>query len=265
MTTLGTINISMTSMRSRLSTLSLTLRSLLDQSYDDLCVNLYLSHESYLLDEGVQSLPEEIVVLQESSEGRLKISFCPNWGPYRKLLPFLHANWGLSKLVVTADDDTIYPADWLQGLVSAYDIYRCVIGYRGHRINVRDGRIAPYRSWMRSAIEENPSSMILPTGKDGILYNTAFFPINVLNMADAMRLAPTVDDLWFRWHLLLNRIPVYLINLDYTSATFEETGYDSSLYLNYNREGGNDTAITGLQSYFAERFDVDVTALAQRD
>lgn len=260
----GTIDISLTSMSSRMATLPMTLRSLLAQDYDDLCVHLHLSREAYLLDKGVPKLSEEILQLQQEAGTRLKVVYCLNWGPYRKLVPYLHANWGLSRLVVTADDDTIYPTDWLRGLVDAYDTYRCVIGYRGHRINVRDGRLTPYRSWMRTRIEENPSLMILPTGKDGILYNTAFFPINVLNMKDALRLAPTVDDLWFRWHLLLNRVPVNLINLDYAAGTFGEADYETSLYLNFNQGGGNDTAIASLQDYFQDRFAVDVTDLARR-
>ncbi|NKW91426.1 glycosyltransferase family 2 protein [Rhodobacteraceae bacterium R_SAG9] len=263
MTNYGTINISLTSMSSRIPTLHLTLGSLLEQSYDDIVINLYLSRDPYLLDKGVPELPPEILALQKEAGGRLNIEYCPNWGPYRKLLPFLHAHWGESKLVVTVDDDTIYPKNWLQGLVDAYDTYRCVIGYRGHRINIRNGEIAPYRSWMRTKIEENPSQFILPTGKDGVLYNTAFFPVNVLNLADAMRIAPTVDDLWFRWHLLLNRIPVSVINVDYRTGTLEETDYDSSLYLNFNKGGGNDEAVDKLQAYFKKKFDFSPTDLLQ--
>lgn len=253
----GTIDISMTSMSSRMPTICATLRSLLAQDYDNLRIHLHLSRGPYLLDQGVPELPDELAALQAANPERLRVQYCPNWGPYRKLLPYLHANWGYSKLVVTVDDDTIYPPDWLQGLVDAYDTYRCVIGYRGHRINIRDGKIQPYRSWMRTKIEENPSLFILPTGKDGILYNTAFFPVNVLNIAEASRIAPTVDDLWFRWHLLLNRIPVHVLNTDYRAGTFEETGYDSSLYLNFNKAGGNDQAVKELQSYFKTRFDFD--------
>jgi len=130
MTDYGTIDISMTSMSSRMATLGQTLRSLLDQNYANLCIHLYLSREPYLLDKGVTELPEDIQQLQREAAGRLKIQFCPNWGPYRKLLPYLRANWGSSKLVVTVDDDTIYPPDWLEGLVAAYHTYRCVIGYR---------------------------------------------------------------------------------------------------------------------------------------
>ena len=242
-------------------TICVTLRSLLNQSYSDLCIHLYLSREPYLLDQGVPELPQDLVALQKEAEGRLKIEYCPNWGPYRKLLPYLRENWGTSKLVVTVDDDTVYPPHWLQGMVDSYDTYHCVIGYRGHRINMQDGKLMPYRSWMRTKIEENPSLYILPTGKDGILYNTAFFPINVLNIADALRIAPTVDDLWFRWHLLLNHIPVNVINVDYRAGTFEETGYESSLYLNFNKAGGNDVAIKELQTYFKDQFDVSIEQL----
>lgn len=265
MTDYGTIDISMTAISTRMATLGQTLRSLLDQSYANLCIHLYLSREPYLLDKGVTELPEDIRQLQREAAGRLKIQFCPNWGPYRKLLPYLRANWGSSKLVVTVDDDTIYPPDWLEGLVAAYHTYRCVIGYRGHRINLRDGKLTPYRSWMRTRIEQNPSTLILPTGKDGILYNTAFFPVNVLNVTDALRIAPTVDDLWFRWHLSMNGIAVNVIHVDYRAGTLEETGYDSSLYMNFNMSGGNDVAVGELQNYFKARFGFDMAGLASRE
>lgn len=257
----GTIDVTMTTISSRLPALHETLLSLLAQNYDDLRVNLYLSEEPYLLDQGVTDLPDDIRTLAEEANGRLLIHTSPNWGPYRKLLPFLRANWGQSRLVTTADDDTVYPASWLQGLVDAYDTYRCVVGYRGHPINISDGEIKPYRSWMRSRIEENPGLLILPTGKDGVLYNTAFFPISVLNVADAIRIAPTVDDLWFRWHLMLNRIPVHVIHTDYASQTFQETDYDGSLYRNFNKDGGNDIAVTALQNYCAGQFGFDAVSL----
>ena len=266
MTDYGTIDISMTSMSSRMGTLALTLRSLLDQSYGNLRIHLYLSREPYLLDKGVGEIPADIRALQKQAGDRLKIEFCPNWGPYRKLLPYLRKNWGYSKLVVTVDDDTIYPPDWLAGMVDAYHTYRCVIGYRGHRINVRDGMLLPYRSWMRTKIEQNPSLLILPTGKDGILYNTAFFPINVLNIADALRIAPTVDDLWFRWHLMMNGINVYVLNVDYRVGTFEETGYESSLYLNFNKSGGNDTAVQAIEEYLGTQASFSLSdMLAKRE
>jgi hypothetical protein len=255
------INICLTTISSRLQHLSGTLASLLAQKYKNTVIHVYVSKEAYLLDDGIHQLPDSILEMQDQANGRLKISYCKNIGPYRKLLPFLYENWGQSCLVATADDDTIYPVDWLERMVAAYELYNCVIAHRGHRIVLRDEGFAPYRSWMRSRLEFNPSNMILPTGKDGVLYDTAFFPENVLNVADAMRYAPTADDLWFRWNLAMNGIPVYLLNDNYADS-FPESNYGSSLYLNFNRGGNNDRAITGLDAYFKSQFNYSMTQIS---
>jgi len=258
----GTVDISMTSISSRTDGLHHTLRSVLTQSYSDVRINLYLSKEPYLLDKGFEDVPETLLALQQEYPGQLRIVFVPNTGPYRKLVPFLRENWGLSKLVVTADDDTIYPETWLQGLLDAYGRYQCVISYRGHQINVSSKKVYPYLSWMRSRITLNPSPLILPTGKDGVLYNTAFFPISVLNMDVAMRIAPTVDDLWFRWNLAYNGINAFIVNTDYRSGTFEETDFEDSLFLNFNRTGGNDHAIASIERFFSTHYGFGMPHLA---
>ncbi|MEL6550908.1 MAG: glycosyltransferase family 2 protein [Pseudomonadota bacterium] len=261
--TLPHIDISLTSISSRLSTLPETLSSLLAQDYPNFTVNLYLSRDPYMLDEGVPELPQKLAGLIDGSAGRLRCKYCKNIGPYRKLIPYLYENWGLSRLVVTVDDDTIYPETWLRQMVDSYNSFGCVIAYRGHEMQFRNGALAPYRTWMRSGIQENPSSLLLPTGKDGVLYDTAYFSIDVFNMEEAKRLAPTTDDLWFRWHLALNGIRTYIINTDYTRETFTESDYDSSLYLNFNISGGNDAAVERLYGYFKEHHGFDITSLAR--
>ncbi len=243
------VDITLTTISSRVDSVVQTIKSLLRQSYENVRVRLYISREPFLLDLGFPEVPVPIADLAQQSGGRFSYSFCPNIGPYRKLLPYLREFWGQSRTVVTVDDDTVYPANWLASLLDAHDRYRCQVAFRGHRIVLNDGKIAPYRSWMKTKIEHNPSVLILPTGKDGVLYNTAYFPIEVLNVEAALRLAPTADDLWFRWHLARNRIPVYLMNTDYRNA-LEENDYESSLYLNYNKGGNNDRAVADLDAYF---------------
>jgi hypothetical protein len=259
----GKIDVSLTSISSRMRTLPTTIRSILAQDYSDVQVHLHLSRAPYLLDKGVAFLPRGLRALQEEAGERLQIHWCENMGPYRKLLPYLYRNWGESRLVVTADDDTIYPDDWLRSLVEAYDSFGCVVANRGHRLYVRGGVISPYRSWMRSDIEDNPSTLIVPTGKDGILYDTAFFPISVLNYEDAARIAPTADDLWLRWNLCVKGIQVFLMNTDYRSKTFEEADYGSSLYRNFNFNGRNDKAIADLEDYFELNYGFRVSQMAR--
>lgn len=258
----GPVDVSLTAISGRMATLPRTLGSLLAQDYPDITIHLYLSEEPYLLDAGVGELPGPVADCIAAAEGRIVLHRVPNWGPYRKLLPYLHEHWGMSRLVATADDDTIYPSDWLSGLLAAYGTYGCVVGYRGHQFRFEpDGRPVPYRRAMKSRVEENPGRLILPTGKDGVLYNTAFFPEGVLDVTRALEIAPTVDDLWFRWHLALNRVPACLVNVDYATATFEETDYEQSLYLNFNLSGGNDAAVAALEAHFAATYGTTVAAL----
>ncbi|GGL78828.1 hypothetical protein [Wenxinia marina] len=248
----GRIDVSLTAISSRMEGLAQVLSSLLAQDYPDFRVLLHLSREPHLLDRGVPEPPDAVRRLAEESEGRLDLRYVPNWGPYRKLLPCLFEHWGRSQLVATADDDTIYPEGWLSGLAAAYGVYGCTIAQRGHRMSFdAAGRPTDYRGWMRARATQTPGRLLLPTGKDGVLYNTAHFPVGVLDIDTALRLTPTMDDLWFRWHLASNGVPVHLISTDYTASTFEEAGYADSLYLTYNLSGGNDAAVAALEAHFA--------------
>lgn len=248
------ITISLTSISSRVPALASTLRSLLRQDYPDFLIRLYLSHGPFLLDEGIRRTPEEIANLAEEDD-RLEVRFVPNIGPYRKMLPFLAETVGRRCLVATADDDTIYPSDWLSGLYQALCIHRCVVCYRGHHMRREGTRFAQYRHWMRNVVPRNPDLFNLPTGKDGVLYDTSYFNPGVLDYAAALRLAPTADDLWLKWHYsATNKVSTYIINSNYKAHTFEQSDADGGLYRFFNKDGGNDVTIRNLEHHFKNSF-----------
>lgn len=255
------ITVSLTTIASRLGKVSRTLRSLLAQDYPRIVVRLYLSREPFLLDEGVPgALPAEISALAES-DPRLEVRFTPNIGSYRKILPLLAEMNGTRALVVTADDDTVYPSDWLTGLYQAYQHYRCVVCYRGHQMK-RSGRaFTKYRRWMVAGIARNPDLYNLPTGKDGVLYETTFFHPKVLNHVRALQIAPTADDLWLKWHYsAFEDVKTFVINTDYQAQTFKDDPFGKSLYEAFNRDGGNDTTIQRLEEYTADQNRVPLAA-----
>ena len=242
--------VSLTTISSRLPAVARTVRSLLDQDYPDLQVRLHLSREPFLLDAGVADpLPANLEALVRT-EPRLGVRFTPNLGPYRKILPVLAEFYGRRALVATADDDTVYPRDWLGGLVAGYRRHGCVVCYRGHRMLRRDRAFQNYRSWMHAGIVRNPDLHNLPTGKDGVLYDTTFFHPTVLNHARALALAPTADDLWLKWHYsALADVPTYVIHPDWTAKSFVDDPFGVSLYTSFNRAGGNDQTIERLEMY----------------
>jgi hypothetical protein len=248
------VTICLTAISARMGSVGSTLCSLLAQDYPEFSVRLYLSREAFLLDAGIPGrLPREIADLCAGSE-RMTIRFVPNIGPYRKILPFLSETRGRRCLVATADDDTIYPEDWLLGLVKAFRQHRCVICYRGHFMRRENRRFRDYQSWMRGSSGRNPDLFNLPTGKDGVLYDTSFFHPAVLNYARALSLARTADDLWLKWHYsALEDVPTFVINSDCASQSFQDHAFGDSLYRSFNRDGGNDAAVERLEDYTRAR------------
>lgn len=244
------IVVSLTTISTRMDAITRTLRSLLAQDHPDFRVRLHLSREPFLLDAGVPgALPSALEALARA-DPRLEIRFTPNLGPYRKILPVLAELGGARALVATADDDTVYPPDWLGGLVAAHRRHRCVVCYRGHRMVRRDHVFADYRSWMHGGILRNPDIYNLPTGKDGVLYDTDFFDPRVLNHVRALAIAPTADDLWLKWHYsAFADVPTYIIHPDWKTQSFSDDSFGVSLYRNFNREGGNDETIRQLEAY----------------
>lgn len=253
-----TADVSLTTISARIETVGTTLVSLLEQDRAPRRIYLWLSQEPHLIDAGVRALPAELEALVRDAAGRIEVRRCANWGPYRKLLPYLMESWGRGRLVATADDDTVYPRHWLSTLVDCYLRLGSVITYRGHQIALKNGALAPYRAWMKGGIRVNPSRLILPTGKDGVLYDTAFFHPCVLDIRQALRLAPTTDDLWFKWATAMNGVNTYAIETNYRAGTFAHSTTEGGLYETFNAGGGNDRAAQDLNAFFRERHGFDM-------
>lgn len=241
------IIVSLTVIGARADRLHLTLESLLRQDMADFELRVHASRTPYLLDAGIVGIPAACRDLM-ARDARLRWVLVENTGPYRKLLPVLADPAARSALVVTADDDTLYPPDWLSSLVAAFERHRCIVAFRGHNMEHTAAGFRHYRRWMMGRITQNPSVYCLPTGKDGVLYHSSFFHPRVLDVHAACRIAPTADDLWFKWHSAANEVPVHVLNPDYMTGSLPETeGAGPSLYQEHNRGGANDAAVARLE------------------
>lgn len=253
------VTVTLTAIASRLPTLPITIRSLLAQDYARFEVVLYLSDEPYLLDAGIGGVvPAPLALLARGSGGAFSIRIVPNMGPYRKLLPFLGETFGQRRLVATADDDTVYPPDWLSRMVAAYEKRRCIVCHRAHFMRRGGADGEGYRGWMAGEVLRNPDIDVLPTGKDGVLYDTIFFHPRVIDYATAREIAPTADDLWFKWHSAAVGVSAYVIDRQGKGDGFGHHGFRDSLFHAYNRGGGNDAALAALSRYGREVLAVDL-------
>ena len=109
----------------RIGKVHLTIQSILRQSRPADRILLWLSKEEF--PEEAQ-LPANLLRLKEKG---LDIRFCDNIRSFKKV--FYTAQEFENDVIVTADDDALYPENWLEGLWDTHEKYPgCVCCYRAH-------------------------------------------------------------------------------------------------------------------------------------
>ncbi|MCC9205439.1 hypothetical protein [Arthrobacter sp. zg-Y769] len=193
--------VSLTSYPPRIGMLWKTLETIFRQSITPSAVVLALSAEEF----PGRRLPSSITRYIDRG---LRISFVDrNIRSYKKLIPAMLEF--PEKIIVTADDDVLYPRHWLRELVAAHRTMPAhIVGHRGTVIQVVEENVQPYVTWPQADMRSAPHRVFL-TGLGGILYPPhALLDYPTLDMDLAMRLAPTADDIWFKAMSLLANTPV---------------------------------------------------------
>lgn len=209
------VYISLTTMASRMPKINRTITSLIQARVMPTTIYLIISKEPYLLDEGVQQIPDELLCLV--AEGYLHIIYSQNLGPHRKLLPALKRHWGEDVFIATVDDDMRRD----QGYMILYQLLKHyvmagggerVVALRARRIALCAAlpyRITKYYSWPVQLAYNREEMLIMPTGTGGILYKPSYFHKVVFHKS--LRFATgTADDLMFRLSTMAKRVPVLL-------------------------------------------------------
>lgn len=245
--------VSLTTISSRIHRLHKVIESLLSQTYQNYIIHLYISHEPYLLDDGISSIPNNLHALEKSFD-KFIIKFTNNTGPYRKLLPTLTEFWGCKQILVSVDDDVIYPPHFLATLVAAERLHHCPVAFRGRRATIDSGNFNKYSHWLKNN-QAGKTMLNVPTGRDGVLYRPSYFLKNVLDIDSALHLAKTADDLWFKWNTTLNGYPSCLLS-DSLSHSFDSVdgSFNSgpNLFESFNEHGKNDAVVCALEKHFLQ-------------
>lgn len=184
--------VSLTSFSKRIHDVYLTIESLLQQSHQPDRIVLWLSAEEF-------SDADIPAILRRQCERGLEIEFVEeDLGPYTKFF------YALKKypdaLLLTVDDDILYPQDMVDQLYKAHlrapDQIHCT---RGHRIRLDEkGELLPYKQWWRRNDDRDSSLMIFPTGVGGVLYFPGCFADSIDDVEAFRRLAPNADDVWLK-------------------------------------------------------------------
>ncbi|MEJ1156634.1 MULTISPECIES: hypothetical protein [Microbacterium] len=126
----------------------------------------------------------------------LEIRYCPpGFGVHTKYWPYLLES-ALDVPLVLSDDDIVYPATWLEGLMRVHLQHpEHVVAYRAHVIGMSDDSFLPYATW-RSCDDDEPSFAHFATSVSGQILP---IPLQqaLLDQGDVFRsLTPSADDVW---------------------------------------------------------------------
>jgi hypothetical protein len=146
--------------------------------------------------------------------------------------------------MVTADDDVLYPTDWLKGLAAAYAEHPGVInGYRARIVALNEKGIAPYTQF-KLCKDTAASTCHMATGVSGVIYPPAFQKILKESGTGFANCCPRNDDLWL--HVWAVRAGYQVRQMQPDSKEWPEIPgtQDIALHLeNVSRQDGNDRQI----------------------
>lgn len=233
------IVVTLTTTPARARGLALTLRSLLDQQEPPDRILLALPHESRVgqryPDIESLGLPPGVDLLR-----------CADEGPATKLLPALAAE--PEALLVVADDDVIYPRNFIATLLDAHRRHpKAALGYRG--VKLREGvPFAALDHVFATGVEEAREVDVL-FGTWGYMVPAGSLGRGVFDLASAPDELRWVDDIWISGHLARNGIPRWVVRANELPVETLNV-LRSSLTGGVNASGHNDA--TGLHHFRAD-------------
>ena len=177
----------------------------------------------------------------------LEIRYTTDYGPHTKYYPYCRAAAASPHhelQLVIADDDVLYPTDWLRTLIdsAASEPLPVIVAHRAHRIRVENGVVFPYKEWWWEAGTEFPSYANFATGVSGVLYPLEFIRrVCDIQSAEFTQCALLNDDLWLHSRSVLFEIPTKQVS--HTAALYAEHHPDAQTRLSNINVGGNNDVI----------------------
>jgi hypothetical protein len=218
------IIVSLTTHGRRLYDVYLGIESIMQGSVKPNRIVLWLSKD-------LQTSPLPQTLLNQIDRGLL-IKYTEDIGPYTKLVPALKEY--PDSVIVTIDDDILYPFDTLEMLVSAYRKQpKCIVANRVMDIALdNQGHPTSLPTWKELEDKDRVSKLNFFEGVGAVLYPPHCFTADVLDQSVFTKICPTADDVWFNCMALLSRTSVVPANHHYSRfpLLINESVQDSALW-----------------------------------
>lgn len=243
------IVVSLTTYPARLEAAAQTLKPLFRQTVVPDVIEIWLAEDEF---EGETA--ESLECLRELVEAGLVVKWCK-----KSLKPHNKYFWALQQhsddIVITIDDDIIYPPSLIQHLLEMH--YRHPLAVIANRTHIVTGdetsELAPYKSWRFEQCEnfDCPRHDLIATGVGGVLYPPNVFDAEVFNEDLVRETSVMADDLWLMVHELRLGIPVVNTWVN-PGLTYIPGSQESGLYLENLENGRNDTILRCLFDRYPE-------------
>lgn len=205
------------------------------------------------LSKDIQDEPLPYTLVNQIKRG-LEIKYTKDLGPYTKLIPAL-AEYPES-IIVTIDDDILYPYDTLELLFSAYQKHpQCICANRIMDMKLdHQGNPTSLPSWKELEDKDRISALNFFEGVGGVLYPPHCFTCEVLNHSVFNAICPTADDVWLNCMALLSKSSVVSADLHYSRfpLLINESVQDSALWRinNSNKITPNDKQLRAVMKKY---------------
>ena len=239
------IIVSMTSFPSRIDVVGYAIKSLFNQTIKPDSIVLWLAEEQF----AEFRIPE---MLNDLCKQGLEIKFCDDLKAHKKYYYALKEQ-KKDELIVTYDDDLIYPEDSIERLYKTHLSYPgCIICNRAQESFSNKGKLTSYFSWKVNSKEGvlEPSTKLFPSTGGGTMYPFESVSKEAFNINIMKEVALTADDLWMRFMSALVGTKIIKTRKNHRTFTTIDGSQKESLQIVNCLEGENDRVLERLSTRY---------------
>lgn len=240
---------SMTTYPQRFNSAITAIKSISNQTVSPQFLNINISEEDW-----DQAEKHFFKNASEAFSGEIRFNLCVNLKPANKIIPT--AEKYRESIIVTFDDDIVYPEDRVERLMKKHQEYpENPIAFRIRKVTFDKKNTMPYGSWHISYGLDEPDKRNFPTSVSGSLYPANFFPESFFDISKYIELSHDNDDIWTYFHVLLKGSEFVKGGNEIVPPGVPGS-QESALWKSNVSKGGNDGIIERLEKEYGTLYDL---------